>query len=55
MAKKQKLERINLFLDRSQLEKAMKKAVAEGVDMDIATSQSALVRALIEAYLKEAK
>ena len=55
MSKKQKLERINLFLDRSQLEKAMKKAVADGVDMDIATSQSALVRALIEAYLKEEK
>jgi hypothetical protein len=48
---KQRLERINLNLDRAQLEKAMKKAIAEGVDMDIATSQSALVRALIEAYL----
>lgn len=48
--------RINLMLDRRQLEKAMKKAVAEGVDLDIATSQSALVRALIEAYLgKEEK
>ena len=44
-------ERINLMLDRKQLEKAMKKAVAEGVDLDIATSQSALVRALVEAYL----
>lgn len=53
MPKKQKFERINLNLDRAQLEKAMKKAVAEGVDLDIATSQSALVRALIEAYLKE--
>lgn len=53
MAKKQKFERINLNLDRAQLEKAMKKAVAEGVDLDIATSQSALVRALIGAYLKE--
>ena len=55
MAKKHKLERINLNLDRAQLERAMKKAVAEGVDLDIATSQSALVRALIGAYLKEDK
>lgn len=53
MPKKQKFERINLNLDRAQLERAMKKAVAEGVDLDIATSQSALVRALIGVYLKE--
>ena len=46
-----KLERMTLNLDRAQLDKAMKKAAGEGVDMKVAGNQSALVRALVEAYL----
>ena len=46
-----KLERITLNLDRKALDKAMKKAAGEGVDMKVAGNQSALVRALVEAYL----
>ncbi len=51
-----KYERITLNLDRAQLDEAMKKAAGEGVDMKVAGNQSALVRALVEAYLgREAK
>ena len=46
-----KLERMTLNLDRKALDKAMKKAAGEGVDMKVAGNQSALVRALVEAYL----
>ena len=44
-------ERVNLTLDRKALDEAMKKAAGEGVDMKVAGNQSALVRALVEAYL----
>lgn len=46
-----KLERMTLNLDRKAIDKAMKKAAGEGVDMKVAGNQSALVRALVEAYL----
>ena len=44
-------ERMTLNLDRTQLDEAMKKAVADGVDIKTAGNQSAFVRALVEAYL----
>ena len=47
----QRLERMTLNLDRAQLDRAMKKAAGEGVDMKVAGNQSAIVRALVEAYL----
>lgn len=49
------LERMSLNLDRTNLDEAMKKAVAEGIDLKTAGNQSAFIRWLIDEYLKEEK
>lgn len=44
------LSRVNLFLDRSALEQAQKKAIKNGVELSKAGNASAFVRFLVDSY-----
>lgn len=44
------LSRVNLFLDRSALENAQKKAIKNGVELSKAGNASAFVRFLVDSY-----
>lgn len=48
-----KLQRVNVMLDRDELEAAQRKAAKSGIDPGIAGSTSAFVRHIINKFLKE--